>query len=359
MSAVAAPSMFDFVLPPELEAGEPPEARGLRRDQVRLMVSRRGTGEIWHARFDELPAFLSPGDVLVLNTSRTRNSAIKALRRDGMELELHLSTHLHDDVWSVEVRALDRVGKSHHFGGGHPGEELTLIAGASATLLGRHAGGCDEDGDPSGTLWDAQLHVPQPIDDYLARHAFPIRYNYVSAPWPLFYYQTVYATETGSAEMPSAGRPFSEEVLDRIRERGVTVAPLILHTGVSNLETHEPPYREFYRVPEGTALAVNLARAEGRGVIAVGTTVVRALESVTNAEGRVHPGEGWTCLVVSPETQLRAVNALLTGFHEPQASHLAILEALAGESRIAAAYAEALRQHYLWHEFGDLHLILP
>ncbi len=359
MNAVALLPKLQFALPPELEAGEPPEARGLRRDQVRLMVSNPHAGEIQHARFEDLPSLLQRGDVLVLNTSRTRNSALKALRSDGMELELHLSSHLEADLWSLEVRALDRTGKSHHFAGGRPGEKLTLIAGATATLLRPHVSDCDEQAAPSTTLWEAELRLPLPVDEYLRRHAFPIRYNYVKESWPLFYYQTVYATEAGSAEMPSAGRAFTDELLNQIRSRGIDVASLVLHTGISNLETHEPPYKEFYRVPEETAALVNRARSKGRGVVAVGTTVVRALESVISADGSVHAGEGWTCLIVRPETRLRAVNALLTGFHEPEASHLAILQALAGSEHIEQAYAEALRQRYLWHEFGDLHLILP
>ncbi|HEU0296906.1 MAG TPA: S-adenosylmethionine:tRNA ribosyltransferase-isomerase, partial [Anaerolineales bacterium] len=167
------------------------------------------------------------------------------------------------------------------------------------------------------------------------------------------------ATEVGSAEMPSAGRPFSSELLNQLRARGIQIAPLILHTGISNLETHEPPYKEFYRVPPETAEIANTARASGHRIIAVGTTAIRALETVTNGDGKTHAGEGWTCLVVMPQRKLRSVSALLTGMHEPEASHLAILEALAGLSHIKVAYDEALRTGYLWHEFGDLHLIMP
>jgi S-adenosylmethionine:tRNA ribosyltransferase-isomerase len=181
----------------------------------------------------------------------------------------------------------------------------------------------------------------------------------VKQGWPIDYYQTVYATEAGSAEMPSAGRAFTPELLTRLIARGVLVAPLILHTGVASLETHEPPYEEFYRVPLTTTRCVNAARAAGARVIAVGTTVVRALETVTDAAGTAHPGEGWTRLVITPERGIRSVDGLLTGLHEPRATHLAMLEALAGRRHLALTYAEALREGYLWHEFGDLHLILP
>jgi S-adenosylmethionine:tRNA ribosyltransferase-isomerase len=197
------------------------------------------------------------------------------------------------------------------------------------------------------------------LDDYLNRYGFPIRYGYVKEAWPLAYYQTVYSTEAGSAEMPSAGRAFTPELITRLVAQGIQIAPLILHTGVASLEDHEPPYEEFYRVPLETAHLVNAARATGKRVIAVGTTVVRALETVTDAEGVVHPGEGWTRLVIQSDSRLRAVNGLLTGLHEPQASHLAMLQALSGLDHLYLAYAEALSEKYLWHEFGDLHLILP
>jgi S-adenosylmethionine:tRNA ribosyltransferase-isomerase len=218
---------------------------------------------------------------------------------------------------------------------------------------------CNDNSKPSETLWLARIKFPQDVDEYLARYGFPIRYNYVKERWPLSFYQTVYATEPGSAEMPSAGRPFTSRLLKRLESKGVKIAPLILHTGVSNLETHEPPYKEFYRVTPETAQLVNEARSSGKRIVAVGTTAIRALESVTNGDGITHAGEGWTCLVITPQRGLRAVNALLTGMHEPEATHLAMLEALAGMSHIKVAYEEALRKGYLWHEFGDLHLILP
>ena len=163
----------------------------------------------------------------------------------------------------------------------------------------------------------------------------------------------------GRAEMPSAGRPFTPRLLKRLASRGIQIAPLILHTGISNLETHEPPYKEFYRVTSETADMVNEARASGHRVVAVGTTAIRALETVTNGAGKAHAGEGWTCLVILPQRGLRVVNALITGMHEPEASHLAILEALAGQSHIKIAYDQAVHKGYLWHEFGDLHLIMP
>ncbi len=351
---------FEFSLPSELEAGEPPEARGLQRDQVRLMVSNYSNDQIRHARFDDLPNFLNKGDVLVINTSRTRNSALKALRADGTALELHLSTHLTEDLWTVELRSIQPDGKSKHFEGTQMGEVLRLPGEVTAILQGPYSSDCNPGlQQPSQTLWSAALSLPPAVDDYLARFGFPIRYNYVKEKWPLSFYQTVYATESGSAEMPSAGRPFTPELLNRLESNGIHVAPLILHTGISNLETHEPPYKEFYQVPPKTAHLVNNAHASGRHVIAVGTTVVRALETVSEEDGKVHTGEGWTCKVITPPYKLRSANGLLTGMHEPHATHLAILQSLAGLAHTKLAYNEALSHGYLWHEFGDLHLIMP
>jgi S-adenosylmethionine:tRNA ribosyltransferase-isomerase len=351
----------DFDLPLELEASQPPEARGLGRDEVRLMVShyRDEDDRVIHARFRHIADFLDPGDVLVINTSGTLPAALSATRADGTPLELHLSTQLPAQVWIVELR--QPAGQP--FYGATPGESLDLPGGASATLLipyhpeqraGEHSPGAIR-----VRLWVASLSLPAPLQAYLAEYGFPIRYGYVPERWPIAYYQTVYATELGSAEMPSAGRAFTPELLTQLVARGVQVSPLLLHTGVSSPEEHEPPYEEYYRVPLETARAVNQARDAGRRVVAVGTTVVRALETVADEEGVVHPGQGWTCLVVTPERGVRTIDGLLTGLHEPHATHLAMLEALAGLCHLQRAYGEALREGYLWHEFGDLHLLLP
>jgi S-adenosylmethionine:tRNA ribosyltransferase-isomerase len=203
----------------------------------------------------------------------------------------------------------------------------------------------------------ASVEVGGDLLGFLHRNGFPIRYAYVPAAWPLSYYQTIFATEPGSAEMPSAGRPFSRRVVASLREKGIEIAPILLHAGVASLEDAEPPYPEHYRVAAGTARAVNDARLHGGRIIAVGTTVVRALETAAQADGTVLPGEGWTDRVITPGQRLRAVDALLTGFHEPRASHLAMLEALVGRCHLEVAYEAALREGYLWHEFGDVHLL--
>lgn len=363
---------LDFTLPAELEAREPAEARGLARDEVRLMVSSRATDCVAHTRFREIGAFLRAGDTLVINTSGTMNAALPAVRPNSQRMELHLSTHLPGDLWSVELRqpvAPDRKRGTDPklqpaagpFREDVTGETLSLPAGASVTLHKPYALDSDHTPAPGAPirLWIATLSLPEPLQPYLEAYGAPIRYSYVPRAWPARYYQTVYATEVGSAEAPSAGLAFTPEVITRLVAQGVRIAPLLLHTGVSSLEEHEPPYEEYYRVPAATASLVNLTRQEGGRVIAVGTTVVRTLETVADAKGVVHPGEGWTRLVITPQRGMRVIDGLLTGLHEPRASHLMMLAALASDEHLRIAYAEALRERYLWHEFGDLHLILP
>jgi S-adenosylmethionine:tRNA ribosyltransferase-isomerase len=348
---------LDFHLPPENSASEPPEARGLSRDQVRLMVSYRHTGRVLHTTFRKIPRFLNPGDVLVINTSGTMKAALEATRDDGTALVLHLSTHLPADLWVVEVRQRAE-GATRPFPGGRAGEKLRLPGGGIATLHTPYLAEQRVRRRVPVRLWIATLDLPCAVEQYLDQSGKPIRYDYVRDEWPVSYYQTVYVTETGSAEMPSAGRAFTSELIASLVAKGVQIAPLILHTGVASLEDHEPPYEEYFRVPQETARLVNAARATGKRVVAVGTTAVRALETATDTTGTTHPSKGWTRTIVTPQRGLRVVTALLTGLHEPRATHLSIIEALAGRSHLEITYAEALANGYLWHEFGDLHLIL-
>ena len=347
VAATAGQRPLDFVLPPELEAHEPPEARGVPRDGVRLLVSAVAGGSAVHrhARFTDLPDLLAPGDLVVVNTSATLPAALAV---PGTGRMLHLSTELPGGLWLVELRRRAGHGTTELLDAA-PGP-VELAGGARAHLLAPWPG--------SRRLWLATIDAPQPVPAHLARHGEPVRYAYAGGAWPLAAYQTVYATEPGSAEMPSAGRPFTPEVLTRLMARGVRVAPLVLHAGLSSAEEHEPPAPERYAVPLPTARLVEQTRAEGGRVVAVGTTVVRALETTTDESGTTHPGSGWTDLVVTPERGIRAVDGLLTGWHPPRASHLLLLEALAGRAALEGAYAEAAAARYRWHEFGDVHLLL-
>lgn len=354
---------LSFVLPDHLLATAPPEARGVPRDRVRMLVATDGGLE--HRSVADLPTMLRAGDLLVVNTSDTLPAALGGITSGGQRVEVHLSTldpaaplgypaalAATASRWVVEVRTA--AGGQGDPPGGEPslqdrtGTRIQLTGGGYLQLDSSAPAG-----SATSRLWCGQLRTPLALGEWLHEYGAPIRYRYTSAPWPLSAYRTEYADTPGSAEMPSAGRPLTSRLLRRLRARGVRVAALVLHTGVSSAESGEPPYAEWFAVPASTAEAVQAARGEGRRVIAVGTTVVRALESA--ADGR----SGWTDLVVTPERGVTTVDGLLTGWHEPAASHLLMLGALAGRDLLAASYAEALRAGYRWHEFGDVHLILP
>jgi S-adenosylmethionine:tRNA ribosyltransferase-isomerase len=354
---------LDFVLPAGLEASSPPPVR----DGVRLLVA--SAGGVRHGRFGQLGEFLAPGDLVVVNTSATLAAAV-AGNRAGTPVEVHFSTELDDGSWVVEVRPAGvSAGPVADL---RPGEVITLddtldqTAGqTSGQILGQTL---DHPADlivdrprPAGQdrLWRARPRIDGGVSAFLARRGRPIRYAYVPRPWPLAEYQTVFAREPGSAEMPSAGRPFTAQVVTDLMTRGVVLAPIVLHTGVSSAEPGEPPQPERFRVPAATARLVNSTRAAGGRVIAVGTTVTRALESAADTDGSVRARHGWTDLVLGPSAPARVVTGLVTGWHAPGASHLALLAAVAGDAMVERAYAEAVRLGYRWHEFGDSCLLLP
>ncbi|TAK14078.1 MAG: S-adenosylmethionine:tRNA ribosyltransferase-isomerase [Anaerolineae bacterium] len=342
---------FLFTLPKELEATEPPEARGVRRDRAPLLVTHYETDRLAHHTFADLPNLLTPGDVLIINTSATVNAALPARGPDGKDYVVHLATRLPGGLWALEVRRkLDRGTEG--FEGVMPGDRFELADGGSIEVSVPYR-------LPHLRIWLARLSLPVPWEPYLATHGRPIRYNYVPREWPLEAYQTAYASQPGSAEMPSAGRGFTRQLLTTLAAREIHIAPIVLHTGLSSPETHEGPYPEYFQVPQTTADLVNAARRRGQRVVAVGTTSVRATETMAGATGRVKAGEGYTDLVIDPDYSLRVVDGLLTGFHEPEATHLAMLEALAGRAHVRLAYEAALAGKYLWHEFGDFHLLLP
>jgi S-adenosylmethionine:tRNA ribosyltransferase-isomerase len=337
-----------FTLPPDAEATTPPEWHGLARDEVRLLTVRPAA--ITTTSFHQLPELLEPGDLVVVNTSATLPARIAARRADGMTVPLHVSTTLDDGSWVVEVRRPANDGPDLRI---EPGTLLTLPDGTVLTLVGGFPA------DRASRLWRARTEPRVTTAAYLPRYGVPIRYGYVHGTFPLSAYQNVYASEPGSAEMASAGRPFTAELLVRLMARGIVVAPIVLHTGVSSPEAHEPPYPERFGVPEATARLVTGTRSAGGRVIAVGTTVTRALESATDEDGVTRAAGGWTDLVLGPGRPARVVNGLITGLHAPEASHLRLLEAVAGVDLVEAAYRRAVAEHYLWHEFGDSMLFLP
>jgi S-adenosylmethionine:tRNA ribosyltransferase-isomerase len=335
---------------PLAEATAPPERRGVARDAVRLLVGRPGRVE--HAIFRDLPDLLAPGDLLVVNTSATLPAALDAVGPGGRHLRVHLSTPVPghgqaDGLWTVELRVPAGPG-SLPFPGARRGWRLALAGGGRMRLLG---------GGPR--LWRARLELPVGLHEHLEAHGRPIRYSYAGADWPIDDYQTVFATEPGSAEMPSAARAFTADLVVELVVAGVEIAPIVLHTGVSSPETGEPPFPEWFRVPEPTARHVNAVHAGGGRVVAVGTTAVRALETAAAADGTVAASEGWTELVIDEHRGVHAVDGLLTGWHAPEATHIDLVRAVAGRDIVERCYAAATASRYLWHEFGDLNLLLP
>ncbi|MEU6910514.1 S-adenosylmethionine:tRNA ribosyltransferase-isomerase [Streptomyces coeruleorubidus] len=341
-------------VPEELSARVPVEQRGpgLDRDAVRMLVSRGA--EVAHHTFRELPRLLRAGDLLVVNTSATLAAAV-----DGwighVRVVVHFSTRGDDGRWAVELREPDGRGTTRARAGGPAGTEVCLPGGGGLVLEEPLSG-------RSGRLWWARV-TGSGVPGLLREHGRPIRYSYTERDQPLSVYQTVFALPSadgaGSAEMPSAARPFTARVVGELLSRGVRFAPVTLHTGVASTEVHEPPYPERFAVPEASARLINAAKAGGGRVVAVGTTAVRAVESAVGAEGPVRARAGWTDLVITPERGVRVVDGLLTGLHEPEASHLLMLEAVAGRVAIERGYQAALQGRYLWHEFGDAHLLLP
>ena len=340
---------IQFQLSPELEAHEPAEFRGLRRDQVRLMVLPRLAGALIHTRFDALGLYLRPGDLLVVNTSRTLPALLKAHDEQGKAVEVRLAHRQNDELWDgLLLEGRKQVGRT--------GMQLDFGQGLSAQVEGSRP--------DLPFLWQIRFdRCCMPLLDLIYRLGEPIRYYYVENSLPIDLYQTVYAREPGSVEMPSAGRPFSWELLLSLRRKGIGLASITLHAGLSStrddaLDAARPVSDEEFRLPAETAQAINATHAQGGRVIAVGTTVVRAVETAVNPDGAVEAAHGWTHLRIRPDYKLRAIDGLLTGMHEPRTTHLDMLSAFVAPDRLQAAYQEAIRLKYLWHEFGDMNLIL-
>jgi S-adenosylmethionine:tRNA ribosyltransferase-isomerase len=358
MIEIAAPSVAEsspriaVEVPDELSARQPAEATpGAGRDDVRLMASDGGRPPTHH-RIHDLPSILRAGDLLVVNTSAAMAAAIDGVdTATGAPVVVHLSTALPAATWLVEIRREIEGGSTVPDATDRTGHRVTVTGQGSVQILQRF--------DGSRRLWIAGLaSFGTDVAAYLAMHGRPIRYPYVDRDWPLAAYQTVFGRIAGSAEMPSASRPFTADLVTDLVAHGVGVAPLLLHTGVSSLESGELPYPERFVVPAATARAVEHTRGDGDRVIAVGTTVVRALESVVDDRGRVHPGDGWTDVIVTPERGAPSVDGIITGWHEPEATHLSMLDAIAAPGALDLAYREAVASRYRWHEFGDVHLIL-
>lgn len=355
MNTIIEQQAFNFKLPKQLECVPPTEERGLQRDDTRLLVSHRATNEIHHTTFKNIGDFLEEGDVLIVNTSRTRNAALITELPNGIEGRIHLSTPIEDGKWLVEIRQVKGNDTVRHTTV-QTGDRYPLSTGGEVKILEPFYNGTA--GTSHIQLWEATFKIPLEINTYLEKFGRPIKYKNVAVSYPLAYYQTAFANQTGSSEMPSAGRGFTTELVTKLVLKGIQIAPIVLHTGVSSLEVDEAPYPEYFEVPDYTAHLINKAKAENRRIIAVGTTAIRAVESAVNPLGTVVPTSGMTNLFITPERGLTVVNGMLTGFHEPKASHLLMMEAIANKQHLAISYQAAIEGEYYWHEFGDLHLIL-
>lgn len=337
---------LDFHLPDELNASHPPEKRGLRRDHVRMMVLDRTTGEFRHDQFNHLPNYLKPGDLIILNNSRTIPAALKGtwvrqLEQMAGQVEVRLAKRRNEDTWDALIIAnVVNIGDNFHFS-----TEL------SATIIGTY------DNSPLKTIQFSKTGAD--LFNTIYSLGEPIRYEYINEPWALDYYQTVFGSHPGSVEMPSAGRAFSWELLFTLMQGGVQIEYIQLHTGLSyfpdeEFETSPDDNYEDYHISERTMQKILETKASGKRVIAVGTTVVRALESAA----RNNALSGSTNLYINRHSNLKMVDGMITGLHEPKASHLEMLSAFISEQHLLCAYDEAIKSRYLWHEFGDMNLII-
>jgi S-adenosylmethionine:tRNA ribosyltransferase-isomerase len=359
MPSIDISPVTTFAPPGDQTAPSPAEARGLRRDDVRLLVAH---GErVTHARFGDLADHLEPGDLVVVNTSQTVAGELDA-ELSGENVVVHIATDLRDGTWVVEIRTSPDAARAVL--DASAGQTLTLsgVEGEAAlTLLDPYP---YENSSPTGVgnrLWRAVYIGDRDLPDLLRDSGRPIAYGYLDRRYPIEAYRTIFGTVPGSAEMPSAARPFTPEVVTELVSRGIGLAPILLHTGVSSQEAGEAPQPEWFEVSESTARIVNATRAGGGRVIAVGTTVTRALESAVGAAGRgvIEASSGWTERVVTRDQPPRVVDGLITGWHDPTASHLLLVEAVAGPQLTQVAYDAAVESDYLWHEFGDSALLLP
>ena len=352
-SAIATPTTT-FSAPDDRTATEPPEYRGLARDQVRILVA--SPAGIVNAHFRDLPQHLWAGDLLVVNDSGTLPAELDGHWRSGRPVVVHLATDLGDGTWVAELRTAPAARSPI----------LDALSGQVVQLPGRvHLHLLTPyprpDSSPTGSgnrLWRVRLAGTRSVVPYLYRHGRPIAYGYLDRRYPLAEYQTTFAAHPGSAEMPSAGRPFTPELVGRLTAAGIRVAAITLHTGVSSQDAGEAPQTEWYRVPAATAALVTETRRAGGRVITVGTTATRALESAVRGDGSIVASTGWTDLVIDPCRGVSVVDGLITGWHNPDASHLLLVEAVAGAELTQRAYDAAVSERYLWHEFGDAGLLL-
>ena len=343
--------IIQFKLPEGLSCPLPTEERNIARDEIRMLVTKR-YGSIYHTRFKHIDEYLQKGDVLVVNTSATMPSSFPVVLPGNRKGVVNFSTQLADQKWLVEIREI-RDKKSFRWKEGDEYMEFRLSTGVSIKLKERFY-----NNHQLLDLWIAELTLDQDVQSFIMNFGQPIKYEGLDKHYPLDYFQTFFSFHPGSSEMPSAGRGFTQSVVNKLLKKGIIIAPIMLHTGISSLEDNEPPYPEYYEIDPISASKINSAKENGNRIIAVGTTAVRAVESATSSSGKVIHYKGYTDLYIKSHYQMKTITNLLTGFHEPKASHLHMLQAIAGFEHIEMAYKEAIKFNYYWHQFGDVHLIL-
>lgn len=366
-------SDFDYHLPPDLIAQHPPAARG----QSRLLVIPRSGGTLEHRQFDDLPAYLRPGDCLALNDTKVLPARLLGHRATGGQVELLLLRPVGDGLWEALARPAKRlrVGERVTFTGrggpppttGHPaacGCGPAAAGPSGEALLTAEVVARGEEGlrtvrlEHAGELLPVLEQVGQmPLPPYIRRNSPEAE--------DTSRYQTVYAETPGAVAAPTAGLHFTPALLAEIAARGVTLARLTLHVGLGTFRpmavervADHVMHAEWYQVTAAAAATLNTARQAGGRVIAVGTTVTRTLESVVDQAGVIHAGEGMTDIFISPGFTFRAIDGLVTNFHLPRSSLLVLVSALAGRERILAAYAEAIAARYRFYSYGDATLII-
>jgi S-adenosylmethionine:tRNA ribosyltransferase-isomerase len=340
-------SEFDYYLPPELIAQMPLA----RRDDSRMMVVLRREGRILHSQFKDILEFMSPGDILVLNETKVIPAKLWGVK-DGREVEFLFLKEKEKDVWEVLCRPAKRI---------RPEDGIIFAPGFKAQVIGTGQRGKRLLRFAGGRVLDLLREVGfAPLPPYIKRR----REETDLRNYDLERYQTVFARREGSIAAPTAGLHFTRKALDSLKKKGVIVCPVSLDVGQATFqpveaETVEAHHmlEERYEVGEGAAQTINQAKREKRPVVAVGTTVVRTLESAWR-EGDVAPGSRSTALFIHPGYEFRVVDKLLTNFHLPRSTLLMLVSAFAGVGLIREAYAEAVRQKYRFYSYGDCMLII-
>lgn len=341
-------SDFDYELPEELIAKFPIE----KRDHSRLMVINRKDESIQHKHFYDLPEFLNPGDLLIVNETMVYPARLWAVKdRTEAKVEVFLLRELENNLWEVMVKPARKV---------RIGNKLTVAEGVQCDVI---------DNTVSGgrvvRFNDISQQDLYALIDKIGQSPLPPYIDREPTPIDKIKYQTVYAKRRGAVAAPTAGLHFTKDLIDKIKNKGIKIRPVVLHIGlgtfrpvtVEDLSRHRMD-SEYYEVSAETAIAINEAKAKGKRVVAVGTSVVRALETVTVSGFQVSPRKGWTDKFIHPPYDFKMVDILITNFHQPKSTLIMQVAAFANLDLILRAYREAIKEKYRFFSYGDAMIIL-